>query len=153
MPQLHKHFNVRRNSDTPLIKMTKERKRLLIPIIIVGLLLIYCWITILTTEVLATWRHYVGLVLFIGLGLLFLKSVTKATIAAGIYLLLATFNALALTSEINTSWFGIGPIETTPVQLLSLGLFVLYFVLNMDSLINIYLDYKEAKQVKTHNRN
>src|SRR3954447_3836137 len=98
--------------------MTKERKRLLIPIIIVGLLLVYCWITILTTEVLATWRHYVGLVLFIGIGLLFLKSVTKATIAVGIYLLLGTFNTLALTSEINTSWFAIGPIETPQIQLL-----------------------------------
>ena len=83
--------------------MTKEKKQILIPIIIVGLLLVYCWTTILTTDILATWRHYVGLILFIGLGLLFLKSVTKATIATGIYLLLATFNAITMTSEINTS--------------------------------------------------
>jgi hypothetical protein len=62
--------------------------------------------------------------------------------------LLATFNGLAMTAEIGTSWLRIGPIETPPIQLLSLGLFILFFILNFDPLVDIFLDYKEAKQAK-----
>jgi hypothetical protein len=133
--------------------MKKEKKLLLIPLVIIGILLAFCWTIILTSEILATWRHYVGLILFIGLMILFFKSIAKATVATGFYLLLGTFNVLALTAEINTSWFRIGPIETPPFQLLSLGLLVLYSILNIDQLINNYLDYKERKQVQTPNRN
>lgn len=127
--------------------MAKSKKLALIPLVLVAVLLAYCWTVILTTEILATWRHYVGLILFIGLITLFFKSIAKATVATGFYLLLGTFNVLALTAEINTSWFRIGPIETPPFQLLSLGLLVLYSILNIDPLINIYLDHKERKQV------
>ena len=128
--------------------MTKPKKQILVPIIIIGSLLAYCWIIILATDVTATWRHYVGMILFIGLILQFFKSISKANIATGIYLLLATFNGLAITPEINTSWLAIGPLVTPPVQILSMGLFILYFIINLDPLIDIYLEYKESKNSK-----
>ena len=120
--------------------------RILIPITIVGIFLVNCWTIIFVSDILATWRHYVGLILFIGIGFLFFRNINMTTIVTGIFLLLGTFNALAMTPEINTSWFAIGPIETPSIQLLSLGLFIIYFVLNLDPLINIYLDYKESNQ-------
>lgn len=71
--------------------------------------------------------------------------------------MLATFNLLAYTPAISTTRFGINigsvQLATPPVQLLSLGIFVLYFILNLDSLINIYLDYKEARQMKLNTVN
>lgn len=110
-------------------------------------MLIYCWGIILTTEILATWRQYIGLLLFFILAFLFLKNIVAAIISTGLYLLLATFNLLAMTPTITVSGIRIGAISTPPVQLISLGLFILYFCLNMDSLIDIYLDYKEASVV------
>ncbi len=128
--------------------MTRQKILVLIPLVIVAGLLIYCWTIILLTDTLATWRHYVGLGLFLILIFFYFKSYKLTAIGTGIYLLLATFNVLAMTAEINTSWLRIGPVETPPVQLLSLGLFILFAILNFDLLIDIYLDYKEGKQTK-----
>jgi len=125
--------------------MTKKKILLLIPLIIITGLLIYCWTTILFTDIIATWQHYVALGLFAVLVFLYFKSFSKTVIATGLYLLVATFNGLSMTPEINTSWFRIGPVETPPFQLLSLGLLVLFLILNSDTLVNIYLDNKEAK--------
>jgi hypothetical protein len=132
--------------------MTRQKTLILIPLVIVAGLLIYCWTTILTTDLLANWRHYTGLILFLVLAFLFFKSITKTIPATGIFLLLATHNLLAFTPRITTYSFGlnIGPglPLMPPIQFLSLGLFVFYFILNQNSLINIYLDYKEAKELK-----
>jgi cell division protein FtsW (lipid II flippase) len=128
--------------------MTRQRFFLYIPLTIVVGLLIYCWTIIISTDVLATWRHYVGLGLFLFLMFFFIQSFKLAAIGTGFYLLLATFNVLSITAETSTSWLRIGPIETPPIQLLSLGIFILFAILNFDSLIDSYLDYKESKQSK-----
>ncbi len=129
-------------------KMTKQKILRSIPLAIIAGLLIYCWITILATDTLATWRHYVALGLFPVLILLYFKSFTLTVIGTGLYLLLATLNVLSITAEISAGWFRIGPVETPHVQLLSLGLLILFLILNFDTLINIYLDYKESKKHK-----
>lgn len=126
----------------------KQKILILVPLLIIAGFFLHGWLIILTTDMLATWRHYLGLSLLIPFAL-FSKNITSTIVTTGIYLLLATFNLLAYTPAISTTYFGIniGSIQLTtpPVQLLSLGIFVVYFVLNLDSLINIYLDYKEAK--------
>ena len=128
--------------------MTREKKLIFIPLLLILVLLTYCWTIILTTDILATWRHYLGLIFFVLLIFLFFRSATTILIATGLYLLLLTFNAFAITAEISTTWFRVRFISTPPFQLLSLGLFILYLVLNGNTLIDIYLDYKEARQVK-----
>ena len=130
--------------------MRKRKILFLVPLLIVTGLLLYCWTTILTNEIFATWRHYVGLVLFVPLLILLFKNFKMAVIATGVYLLLASFNLLAVTPSITTSWINIGSngLHTPPVQLASLGILVLYFVLNADTLIDIQLDYREAREQK-----
>jgi hypothetical protein len=128
--------------------MTRRKIFLLIPLLVAAGLLINCWTIILSTDTLADWRHYLGLGLFLILIFFYFKDFRLTIIGTGIYFLLGTFNALAMTAEINTSWLRIGPIETPPVQLLSLGLLVLFAILNFEPLIDIYLDYKEARQGK-----
>ena len=126
--------------------MNKQTKLILIPIIIIALMLLYCWVNILISETIATWRHYVGLIMFVFIAFFSVKNkIVIATLSTGVFLLLATFNLLALTPEIKTNWIGIGLITTPPIQLLSLGLFILYVCANMNSLIGIHLDYKEGK--------
>jgi hypothetical protein len=134
--------------------MSKKKILFLIPFLLVLGLLLYCWAIILTGDVLATWRHYVGLFLFIPLIFLFFKSFKITAVVTGLYLLLATFNLLAVTPSITTSWINIGSngLQTPPVQLGSLGILVLYFVLNMDTLIDIQLDYREARERKSKAR-
>ena len=100
----------------------------------------------------ATWRHYIGLLLFTSIILLFFKDFKKSVISLGAFLILATFNALAITPAITTSWLTIGGQSTPPVQLLSLGILTLYFILNINTLIDIQLDYKEAKEQKAKSR-
>jgi hypothetical protein len=132
--------------------MQKQKILLLIPLFIIGGLLIYSWAVILFTEVDATWRHYLALALFGGLIFLFFKNFTKTILATGVYLILGTCNLLALTPSVTTNSYGlrIGSLElwTPTFQLLSFGLLLLFFFLNFDSLVNIYLDYKEARQTK-----
>ena len=126
--------------------MNKQTKLILVPIIIIALMLLYCWVNILIGETIATWKHYVGLIMFALIVFFSVKNkIVIATLSTGVFLFLATFNLLALTPEIKTSWIGIGPITTPPIQLLSLGLFILYVCVNMNSLIDIHLDYKEGK--------
>jgi len=84
--------------------MTREKKQkflLLIPLAIIAGFLIYSWITFLCTDIIATWRHYLALGLFVLFIYLYLKSFKKALLATGIYLLLATFNAYSMTPEIS----------------------------------------------------
>jgi hypothetical protein len=128
--------------------MTREKKQkmlLLIPLGIITGLLIYSWTTFLLTDITATWQHYLALGLFAILVYLYFKSFQKTVIATGLYLLLATFNAFSMTPQIITSWFKISSIETPHFGTLSLLLFILFLILNSDTLVNMYLDQKEAK--------
>ena len=125
--------------------MTKKKILLLIPLIIISGLLIYCWTTIMLTDRIPSWQHYLALGFFVAVVILFFKSFTKAALALGLYLLLATFNFFSMTADINDTWFIIGGIELPHFQSMGLGLLVLFLILNYDTLVNIYLDYKEAK--------
>lgn len=128
--------------------MTKQKKLITISLALIAAILIYCWVRILTTDVLATWQHYLGLLLFLIVSIFYFVSLVKAVIATGFYLLLATFNVIALTAEVTVSGIAIGPVSTPPIQLLSLGLFIIYFTLNFDTMVNLYYDYKDAKTLK-----
>jgi hypothetical protein len=131
--------------------MKKKKILQLVPLLIVAGLLLYSWTTILANEIFATWRHYIGLILFVPILILLFKNMKMAVIATGVYLLLATFNFLAVTPSITTSWINIGSngLHTPPVQLASLGILVLYLALNLDTLNDIQLDYREARKLKT----
>jgi hypothetical protein len=126
--------------------MNNKKKRMLISLLLIALIITYCWVIILATPILATLRHYIGLFIFVCIILLFFKNLASTTILTGIFLLLATFNLLAITPSIDTFQIGLNKsISTPPIQPLSVGLLILYFWINGDSLIDIYLDYKEGK--------
>lgn len=136
--------------------MKKQKVLFFIPLLIIAGLLACTWTEILFTDTRASWRHYTGLILFAVVICIYKQSFTKAVLATGAFLILAICNLLALTATITTTKFGlnIGPdgIYTPPFQLLSLGIFLLYFFLNIDTLIDIRLDYKEAKALRMQNK-
>lgn len=125
--------------------MSKEKVRLLIPLSAVAIMLIYCWLSFAFTEVGATWKHHLGISLYAAIIYCFFTNLKIATIATGVFLLLATFSLLAITPAVSTFALSIGPVTTPDIQLLSLGLFILYLTLNLDQLADIYLDYRGTK--------
>ena len=107
--------------------MSKQKTHILIPLIILTIIFIYCWIIIITTETTAIWKHYFGLLFFLSICIYFYIYIKIAIIAVGIFLLLGTINLLAFTPIISTFGFNIGSMKTPGIQLLSLCLFILYF--------------------------
>lgn len=132
--------------------MTKKKLLLLIPLLLIAGLILYTWITVLTGDNVLVWRHYTGLVLFVPLIYLFTKSFRKTVLATIIYLILGICNVLTLTPAIIWNSYGIrigsANIETPPFQILSFGLLVLLCILNFDTIVDIYLDFKEMRQTK-----
>ena len=133
--------------------MTKKKILLLIPLIIIGVLIAYSWITLLIQEYIPIWRHYIALSLFALLIFLYIKNFTKAVIATGIYLLLGTCNFLSLTASTIWNSYGVrvgsAEIWTPSFQLVSFGLFILFAILNFGTLADIYFDWKETRQRNT----
>ncbi len=125
--------------------ITKNRIRLLIPLLVVTFLQIKCILQFMLSEAKPEWQHYLGIVLYCCLVYFFFKKFRLAVVSTGIYLLLSTFAVISNTPEISTSWFTIGPIDTPHINFPSFGLLILFLILNLDQLIEIYLDYKEGK--------
>jgi hypothetical protein len=135
-----------------ILEMTRKKILLIIPLAIVCGLLIYTWAVILFTDIIATWRHYVALILFATVLYLFFKSFKKAVVATGIFLIAGTCNLLTLTPSVISNSYGIKiaslQISTPTFQLLSFGILVLFFFMNFDTLVNIQLDYQETKRLR-----
>ncbi len=132
--------------------MTNKRKIcVLIPVFIISGFLIYSWTNFILRIYNPQFPHYIGLLLFIPI-LYFLfkdRNYKKVTIATGIYLLFGLINLLSFTTAINTSSFGVKIGSTTifspALNGLSLLILVAYGILNFDNLLDMHLDYKEAR--------
>jgi len=133
--------------------MTKKRKVFfLIPFIIVIALLLNTWFVLLTNEFAEIYlTQYLGFILFVPVLYLLYKdrSFKKALLALGLYLLLATFCVANIFpyniwSKMSITFSGL-KIPLPSMNGLSLLLFILYFALNLGTLIEIQLDYKESK--------
>lgn len=126
--------------------MSKQKILALIPLVITAGILIYTWSAILFTDVNSTWMHYVGLFLYLPLPYLHFKRFKVGLLATGIYFVLGTINLFSLTPSIISSSFGltIGPAKlwVPAFQPLSFGLLILYSILNFNSFVTIYVDYK-----------
>ena len=130
--------------------MKKQKIRIIIPLILIACALIYCWIVLLTNNYIPSWKHYTALILFLIVLSLFFKSLSVVTIATGIYLLLATIHIISLSAVQHTFHINIAGKETPSIQPLSLGWFILYFILNLDFLIDLQF-YKERKALNKNN--
>ncbi len=107
------------------------------------------WFEIITTAYAGLWKHYLTLVLITANAAFYFKYYRLAIVLTGIILILAVFNLLTFfTIEKTTSWqirIGNTRISTPEIQLISLLLFVVYFIINFDILTKWYLDMKEKK--------
>jgi hypothetical protein len=120
----------------------------MIPFFVLSLIVIFTWFQILTTENAATWKHYAGLSLLIINGVVYFFNHKLAVLLTGLILILATFNLLAFFTITETSFIRVGKIETPEIQLKSLLLLVIYFVINFNSIVDWLLDAKEERAAK-----
>jgi len=129
--------------------MTKRNLFTLIPLTLIAGSLVYSWVVFFTTPYGATWRQYVALALFVAPCLLFFVDYKKAVIDTLIYLLSGVFNVLSMQSTVTVftiNFFGYD--NPVYINLLSLVLLILAFCLNFNTLVNMYLDFKEKKDKK-----
>jgi hypothetical protein len=126
--------------------MSRSRLIRAIPLFILTSICINSWVLFLTNIYIVNLRQYLAL-LILGVNIFFFfKNDKISTFITGSFLLLAIFNILVYTVTVNSFWFRIADLFNTPeINLLSLGLFLLYFMLNFDFLVNWYYDYKESK--------
>jgi hypothetical protein len=95
-----------------------------------------------------SWKHYAALGGFVAISVTAWNKLQNILILLGVYLLLASFHIISLSY--NQSVFGFGKNTTfnPSFQLMSLGIFVLYAILNVDVIIEWDLDRKERKMEK-----
>lgn len=131
--------------------MNKPKILLFIPLAVVAGFLIYTWWQIMFVTHWATWRHYTGLILFVAVLYLMFTNFKIAVVAAGVYLIIGTLNLLSITQDV-LLYEGVQIISvkigTSFFQGKLFLIFLLYFFLNFDTLVNIRLDYLEEKEVK-----
>lgn len=118
----------------------------LIPFGLICLILIYTWYIILSTDIIATWRHWLALSLALVNLVVYYFRFLFGLIFTGAFLLLACFSLLSIFPErICTSYFlklGETEISTPGIDGKSFWLFLLYLALNTGYFIKLYLHHK-----------
>jgi hypothetical protein len=125
--------------------MKKQKVRILIPLIITGLALIYCWVALLVNNYIPSWKHYSAIFLFAILIIFLVRGLSKILFPLGIYLLLASLHVISLSYNKATFFFGLDNPYNPHFQLMSIGILIVYFILNLDGLIDMQLDREERK--------
>lgn len=125
--------------------MRNQKVRILIPFILTSLVLFYCWSTLLVNNYIPDWKHYSALFLFAILILLSVRSFYKVLVPLGVFLILASLNIISLSYNKATFFFGPDNSFNLHFQLMSIGIFIVYIVLNLDGLIDLQLDREERK--------
>lgn len=124
----------------------------LIPFEVMLLLAGYSWLEIISSELSATWKHYLTLVMITLNAIFYTIRFKIAVVLTGLILLLAVFNLANFFAVERTSFWtvnlGSNHISTPEIQLISLLLFIVYLVIHFNSLVEWYLDLQEKKRKK-----
>lgn len=129
--------------------MSKKAVIPIIPFIFLTAILIYTWFVIATTNYFATIKHHIGLGLFLMVALVYAFSFKYGIIFTGIFLILASFNVLAIFPfTISSSYFiKIKDVEiaTPSIQWKAVLLLILYIVCVWRFLNDLYIKYKNKR--------
>lgn len=95
-----------------------------------------------------TWSLGIALLLLLSLFHYYFTWRKWCVVFTGIYLLLATFDVIAIGPDATAYFLRIGSVQLPYIQLVALGILIVYGLLNVDQLAEMYQDYKEAKAKK-----
>jgi len=126
--------------------MSKKEVIPIIPFIFLTVILSNTWFIIATTNYFATIKHYLGLGLFLMVTLLYAFRWKYGVILTGIFLILASFNVIAIFPVIKSSsyFIKIGEVDiATPfIQWKALLLLILFFFCTWRFLYDLYIKNK-----------
>lgn len=121
-----------------------------LPMIVIAVVIIYTWFNILTTDYFATLKHQFALALFLVNVGLYLINFKYAVYLSGFFLLLASFNLLAIWPNIiSSSYFikiGGKEISTPEIQWNTFFILLLYLFCNATYLIDSNAEKKSDNQ-------
>lgn len=116
------------------------------PFIILFSVVLNTWILFLSTDYVASWRHYLLLALLLTNSVLYFTRFKQALLLTGIILILCTFYLLPPFITLESSFIKIGPVFVPWIEYWSFLILIIYFVINFNLLIEFYLDFKEKKE-------
>lgn len=126
--------------------MNRKKVIPIVPILILAGILSYTWFIIATTNFLATIKHIIGLGLFLAATVLYAFKFKYGIIFTGIFLILASFNVIAIFPAIKSSSYfvKIGEVEiATPfIQWKAVLLLILFFACTWRFLYDLYIKNK-----------
>jgi hypothetical protein len=125
--------------------MNRQLIYLLIPILVICGFVLSSWIKFMNSQYMPQWQHYVALTGTILIIVLLFTNRRICFIATGLFLLLGIFRCLSLTTVVVTNMVGVGNLVSPGFNALCLGLFVLYVVLNVDAMADLYQDIRQPK--------
>jgi hypothetical protein len=134
--------------------MLKRKILILIPLLLILYILVDTWLQamgVIGEQFAPAVRHYLALILFVPLVWYFWKDIKRCIVYTGIYLVLTTFQLIAITPyTVTSNWVGIASLKIPlpPTNGWMLLILLLYSILHFDVLTNYYLDYKEEKEKK-----
>jgi len=129
------------------MKTTAKTKILrLSPFLVVGVILSVSWFMILTSDLDAGIKQYLGLIIFIVNLLIYFYRFRIGLFVTGLMLLLASFCVISFFSYVSYNQPGIAfdeaKLRLPKIQLPSLFIFILYLILNFNFLSD---EYKRLK--------
>lgn len=122
--------------------------RILIPLLIMVCCAVYTMTLISLYLCPLTWRRGIALLLLVSLFHYYFTWRKGCVVFTGIYLLLATFNVISIGPDNTVFFVQLGSVQLPDIQLVGLGLLIVYSFLNVDQLAEMYADYKAAKAQK-----
>lgn len=121
-----------------------------LPFFIISIITLYTCFEIITTDYIATIKHYITFILIAINGIIYFVRYKFSVILTGIILVLATFNLLSFYTVTQTSSVGVNlgstQLKTPEIQLWSLLILVFYCIINFNLLIEWYVDIKEKRK-------
>lgn len=127
--------------------MNKKRILLGVQLLIVIGFVIASWINIYRNDLIAQWQHFITEGFLPIILYYYFSNYQKTILLTGVLFLAGTFGLLSFTAGKSTFYFRIGPIQSPPLNGLSLGLLLLYLSLSLDTLIEMKLDNEEKKKI------
>jgi hypothetical protein len=136
------------NENSPSLNPKTTLTRILLTsaiLLIIGYYLVSAWITIVEEHDVVQWQHVTAVLFFLPLPILLFKNYKAAVIGTGIYLLIGVLKGLSFTAGLETDTITIAGLTTPAFNMSALELLILFAILHIVVLINMYLDYKENK--------
>lgn len=134
--------------------MNKNKLIQVTPTLILAGVLTYTWYIITTTDYVATIKHQIGLVALSAIIVFYFFKFKYGILSTGVYLVLATFNVIAIFPiTVSSSYFikiGGTKISTPPIQWKAVLLLIIFLICVERYLKNLYIEYRNKRTGKNN---